>query len=64
MIGSTWRHYKGGFYRVIAVGKLESTLEPVVVYQSSDGNGTVWVRPLENFDEVVSPGVQRFTRID
>lgn len=64
MIGKTYRHYKGGFYRVIAVGRLEATLEPVVVYQSSDGNGTVWVRTAENFHELVSPGVQRFTPVD
>lgn len=43
-----FRHKKtGGLYRVIAFGRTEATLDPVVIYQSV---GTlephVWVRPL------------------
>ena len=38
-----YRHYKGAIYEVIALGKLEATLEDVVIYQGADG--IVWVRP-------------------
>lgn len=51
-----YRHYKGGVYRVVAVGKLEATLEPVVIYHSAaigltSGQGDWWVRPLAEFQE-------------
>ena len=47
-----YRHYKGGFYMVIANGYLESTGEPAVIYQSQD-TGKVWVRSLANWSETV-----------
>ncbi len=60
-----YRHYKGGEYIVLSVGKHSETLEPLVVYESCAGHGT-WVRPLSMFTEsVVVDGVQaqRFERI-
>lgn len=47
-----YRHYKGGFYMVIANGYLESTGEPAVIYKSHD-TGKVWVRSLANWSETV-----------
>jgi len=29
-----YHHYKGGEYEVVAVGRLEATLEEVVIYKS------------------------------
>lgn len=49
-----YRHYKGNDYEVIGVGKLEATLEYVVIYKPlypSDWN--LWVRPLNVFTENV-----------
>lgn len=46
-VGSRWEHRKGGRYTVVAVGVIEATLTPAVVYRS--GNGNVWVRPLAEF---------------
>ena len=37
---SLWRHYKGGVYVILHVGKLEATLEPVVVYRHPESSGT------------------------
>jgi len=53
-----YRHYKGGLYRVHAVGYLESTLEQVVIYQSLEDatdmpKGTFFVRPFFEFTEVL-----------
>jgi len=45
----THQHRKGGLYRVIARGKLEADLSPVVVYEAKDG--TTWVRPEAEFDD-------------
>lgn len=56
-----WKHFKGGTYGIIAVGRYEPTSEPVVIYSqitagehSSHGGerfpeDTIWVRPLEEF---------------
>lgn len=49
--GPLWRHVKtGGHYREIARGRIESTLEPVVIYRSLI-TGKVWVRPETEFDD-------------
>lgn len=66
-IGKSYEHYKGNVYRVVAVGKMEATLEDVVVYQSLDHGSPVWVRPIaEFFAEVDWEGkrIPRFRLID
>lgn len=64
----TYKHYKGGTYRVHFVAKLEATLEDAVVYETLYENslGKYWVRPVKNWLESVEVnGVSqpRFTRI-
>ncbi len=50
IIGSKWKHYKGGSYEVLAVGKDADTLETLIIYTNED---QIWVRPaLEWFDVV------------
>ncbi len=43
-----YRHYKGGNYEVLGVGRNEATLDEIVVYRSID-NGNLWARPLLDF---------------
>lgn len=43
----THRHYKGSLYRVVAEGRIEADLSPVVIYDDKEGN--VWVRPHDDF---------------
>ena len=44
-----WKHEKsGGLYWVQHIGLIESSLEPVVIYQSIEG-GPFWVRPVYEF---------------
>jgi hypothetical protein len=65
ILGEKYRHFKGGEYQVIAIGKDSETLGEVVVY-SSLKDGSVWVRSLVMFEETVYVDdgvVQRFTRI-
>lgn len=45
----THRHRKGGLYRVLTHGTLEANRSPVVIYDDADG--TVWVRPTEEFED-------------
>lgn len=44
----THRHYKGGLYRVVALGRIEADLSPVVIYDNE--NGETWVRPADEFN--------------
>lgn len=68
LVGTRWRHYKGGIYTVIAVGKVEKDQTPCVVYQCL-ADGQVWVRPLYEWQEVVCcrdtfQTFQRFTPVE
>ncbi|MBI4141309.1 DUF1653 domain-containing protein [Candidatus Woesearchaeota archaeon] len=49
-----YQHYKGSFYEVIAIGKLEETQEDVVVYRALYGDNAVWVRKKTVFLENVT----------
>ena len=45
--GQTYKHFKGGVYKVVAVGLNEADLEPLVHYRAADDEyGIVWTRPL------------------
>lgn len=48
-----YQHYKGPFYRVIAVAHHSETQEAMVVYQALYGDKGQWVRPLSMFEELV-----------
>ena len=52
-----WRHYKGGIYNVIGMGKHTETGEDVVVYEGAKGG--LWVRPVSMFlEEIEVNGVK------
>ena len=46
---ATHRHRKGGLYRVLGRGILEADRSDVVIYD--DVEGTVWVRPVVEFED-------------
>ncbi len=48
-----YRHFKGGEYCVIAMATHSETLEPMVVYRALYGDGGVWVRPLNMWNQLV-----------
>lgn len=47
-----YRHYKGGLYTVICLGRHSETEEWLVTYRS-EASGTFWVRPLAMWVETV-----------
>lgn len=55
-IGSTYEHYKGKKYRIIALARHSETLEEMVVYECLYDNpqGKIWVRPRKMFEEKVN----------
>lgn len=62
-----YQHYKGSKYEVIALAKNSETLEDMVVYKALYGEGQIWVRPLEMFEEKVEvdgKNISRFTLLN
>lgn len=67
-IGTRYAHYKHPerTYRVIAVSLIEETLLPAVVYEAEYGDKLSFIRPLDNFLELVDVSgtpTPRFSRI-
>ncbi|GGY60886.1 DUF1653 domain-containing protein [Marinobacter zhanjiangensis] len=61
-----YRHYKGKDYQVIDTARHSETEEWLVVYRCLYGDQSLWVRPLDMFNESVTVAgeeVPRFTRI-
>ena len=67
MPGETWRHYKGGNYKIITLANHSETKEPLVIYQSISF-GSIYARPLFMWDETVENtrgGIEaRFVRVE
>ena len=66
-IGGKYRHFKGNEYEVLAVARHSETLEALVVYRALYGEGDVWVRPLQEFLDIVTRDGKmrhRFEEID
>lgn len=67
-VGDKYIHYKNPdqFYKIIAIGFIESTEEPCVVYQAEYGDKITWVRPQNDFFAKVTLDnesvVDRFTK--
>ena len=60
-----YRHFKGNEYEVIDIARHSETLEPMVVYRALYGDGGVWVRPAEMWEQSAGDGtVKRFTLIE
>jgi len=61
-----YRHYKGGEYEVIGVGRHSETLEPFVIYRPLYNESGVWLRPHAMFFgtlEVDGTERRRFTPV-
>ncbi len=66
LLGHTYRHYKGGLYRVVTTAVDEATGNVLVIYYSIDKTFT-WSRTYENFAELVEVDgkkVARFERVE
>jgi len=48
-----YRHFKGGEYEVLFIGRHSETLEELVVYRALYGEGGVWVRPASMWYDIV-----------
>ena len=57
-----YRHFKGNEYVVIGIAKHSETLAPMVVYRALYGDGGIWVRPAEMWNETVERDGKIFKR--
>ncbi len=48
-----YRHFKGNEYEVIGTARHSETLEEMVVYKALYGEGGLWVRPADMWNETV-----------
>lgn len=62
--GAKYRHFKGKYYRVLAVAHHSETLEEMVVYQQLYGEHGVWVRPLAMFLDTVERDGKQMLRFE
>jgi hypothetical protein len=53
MKAGRYRHFKGGEYQVQGVARHSETGELLVVYTPLYGDGGLWVRPLDMFQDSV-----------
>jgi hypothetical protein len=47
-----YKHYKGGMYKVLGIGRHTEENQELVIYQSLETND-IWIRPVEMFFEIV-----------
>lgn len=62
-----YRHYKGGEYHLLGVARHSETGELQAVYRCLYGDGGLWVRPLQMFQETVvvnGESQPRFRRVE
>ena len=53
LLPGKYRHFKGMEYELIGIAKHSETLTPMVVYRALYGEGGLWVRPAEMWNETV-----------
>ena len=62
-----YRHFKGNEYEVVGIARHSETEETVVVYRALYGDGGLWIRPAEMWNETVERDgktYRRFCRLD
>lgn len=68
MVGSKYRHFKGGVYIVTDIAVHSETEEPMVIYKNFNNPNLVWCRPLDMFmfevDHEKYPDVRQTMRFE
>ena len=53
IVPGRYRHFKGNEYEVLAIARHSETEEPMVVYKALYGDNSIWVRPVEMWNETI-----------
>ena len=59
-----YRHFKGNEYEVIGIARHSEDESPMVVYRALYGDGGLWTRPAEMWNEQVIRDGQTYTRFE
>lgn len=59
-----YRHFKGNEYEVIGTARHSETTEEYVVYKALYGEGGLWIRPKEMWNETVEREGKTFKRFE
>lgn len=62
-----YRHFKGNEYEVLGIARHSETSSPMVVYKALYGDGGIWCRPADMWNEWIERDgktVKRFERIE
>jgi hypothetical protein len=59
-----YRHYKGNEYLVLYTATHSETREKMVVYQALYGDGGIWVRPANMWNETIEIDERRLKRFE
>jgi len=59
-----YRHYKGNEYLVLYTATHSETREKMVVYQALYGEGGIWVRPANMWNETIEIDERRLKRFE
>jgi hypothetical protein len=59
-----YRHFKGNEYEVIAIARNSETTEPMVVYKALYGDGGIWVRPAQMWNETIERDGKKYKRFE
>ena len=58
----TYKHFKGGIYKILNIAKHSETMEELVIYQDTLDPKLIWARPLNNFQETITRDGKTFKR--
>ncbi len=67
IVPGRYRHFKGNEYQVLGLARHSETEEELVVYRALYGDGGLWVRPAEMWNETVERDgrtYRRFTLVE
>ncbi len=59
-----YRHFKGNEYEVLGIARHSETLAPMVIYKALYGEGELWVRPAEMWNETITRDGKAFKRFE
>ncbi len=59
-----YRHFKGNEYEVIGIARHSETTEPMVVYKALYGDGGIWVRPADMWNETIERDGKKYKRFE
>ncbi len=59
-----YRHFKGNEYEVIGIARNSETQEPMVVYKALYGDGSIWVRPADMWNETIERDGKKYKRFE